>query len=228
MAGTVLGALQGVGRTRWCCLVVAGAVLGGLDGRAGVAWSPALPVWQARDVCPGVACQCDLHGRRGQYLVLSKGSDVRLGVAWSPQPCHLHGRRRTWSLDVRTGIHHDLVLSAAVVMEKVFPETLTDSTLRENKFQQFVEYGAPTHSTQPATSAHCRSDDPTGQRVQPATSPAPLHEVTVDTHLGLVSMGNVDANFLRELVRFNTVKLPDDEAVQQDNSATSAMQVKRS
>ena len=41
-------------------------------------------------------------------------------------------------------------------------------------------------------------------------------------------MGKVDANFLRALVCFNNVKLPDEEAVQQDNSATSAMRVKRS
>ena len=41
-------------------------------------------------------------------------------------------------------------------------------------------------------------------------------------------MGKVDANFLRALVCFNNVKLPDDEALQQDNTATSAMRVKRS
>ena len=57
---------------------------------------------------------------------------------------------------------------------------------------------------------------------------APLKAVTVDSHLGLVSVGKVDANFLRALVCFNNVKLPDDEALQQDNTATSAMRVKRS
>ena len=58
---------------------------------------------------------------------------------------------------------------------------------------------------------------------------APLNSVTVDAHLGPVSVGKVDdANFLQALVCFNNVKLPDEEAVQQDNSATSAMRVKRS
>ena len=53
--------------------------------------------------------------------------------------------------------------------------------------------------------------------------------MTVDAHLGPVSVGKVDdANFLQALVCFNNVKLPDEEAVQQDNSATSAMRVKRS
>lgn len=52
--------------------------------------------------------------------------------------------------------------------------------------------------------------------------PVPLlHQVTVDTPLSLVSAGNVGANFLRGSVRINTVKFPDDEAVQQDNSAIS-------
>ena len=39
---------------------------------------------------------------------------------------------------------------------------------------------------------------------------------------------DLDANFLRALVCFNNVKLPDEEAVQQDNTATSAMRVMRS
>ena len=55
-----------------------------------------------------------------------------------------------------------------------------------------------------------------------------LQKTRVDLHLGLVSVGCMDAPFLRGLVRFNQVKLPDDEALQQDNSATSAMRVKRS
>ena len=57
---------------------------------------------------------------------------------------------------------------------------------------------------------------------------APLQRTQVDLHLGLVSVGRIDATFLRALVKFNQVKLPDEEALQQDNSATSAMRVKRS
>ena len=45
---------------------------------------------------------------------------------------------------------------------------------------------------------------------------APLQKTHVDLHLGLVSVGCMDAPFLRGLVRFNQVKLPDDEALQQD------------
>ena len=33
-------------------------------------------------------------------------------------------------------------------------------------------------------------------------------------------MGKIDANFIRVLVKFNAVKLPDEEALQQNNSAT--------
>ena len=55
----------------------------------------------------------------------------------------------------------------------------------------------------------------------------PLRDATVDTQLGMISVGNIDANFIRVLVKFNAIKLPDDEALQQDNSATSAMRVKR-
>jgi len=50
----------------------------------------------------------------------------------------------------------------------------------------------------------------------------------LDEHFAGISVGKVDANFLRALVCFNNVKLPDDEALQQDNTATSAMRVKRS
>ena len=52
----------------------------------------------------------------------------------------------------------------------------------------------------------------------------------MDTQLGMISVGNVDANFIRVLVKLNAIKLPDDEALQQDNicSASSAMRVKRS
>ena len=57
---------------------------------------------------------------------------------------------------------------------------------------------------------------------------APLNALQVDAQLGLISVGNVDASFVRSLVAFNTVQLEDDESLQQDNTSTSAMRVKRS
>ena len=56
----------------------------------------------------------------------------------------------------------------------------------------------------------------------------PLRDATVDTPLGMITVGKIDAAFIRVLVKLNAVKLPDEEALQQNNSATSAMRVKRS
>ena len=50
----------------------------------------------------------------------------------------------------------------------------------------------------------------------------------MDAQLGVITVGKMDANFIRVLVKFTAVKLPDEEALQQDNGATSAMRVKRS
>ena len=50
----------------------------------------------------------------------------------------------------------------------------------------------------------------------------------VDVQLGLIYVGEVEASFVRALVAFNDVTLPDDEALQQDNTAVSAMRVKSS
>ena len=50
----------------------------------------------------------------------------------------------------------------------------------------------------------------------------------VDVQLGLICVGEVEASFVRALVAFNDVQLPDEEALQQYNTAISAMRVKRS
>ena len=50
----------------------------------------------------------------------------------------------------------------------------------------------------------------------------------VDVQLGLICIGDVEASFVQALVAFNDVTLPDDEALQQDNTAILAMRVKRS
>ena len=50
----------------------------------------------------------------------------------------------------------------------------------------------------------------------------------VDVQLGLICVGEVEASFVWALVAFNDKHLPDDEALQQDNTAISAMRVKRS
>ena len=57
---------------------------------------------------------------------------------------------------------------------------------------------------------------------------APLNMLQVDVQLGLICVGEVEASFVRALVAFNDVQLPDEEALQQDNTAISAMRVKRS
>ena len=57
---------------------------------------------------------------------------------------------------------------------------------------------------------------------------APLNMLQVDVQLVLICIGDVEASFVRALVAFNDVTLPDDEALQQDNTAISAMRVKRS
>ena len=67
---------------------------------------------------------------------------------------------------------------------------------------------------------HCRLND--GSPV------APLRDATVHAQLGMITVGKIDAAFIRVLVKLNAVKLPDEEALQQNNSATSAMRVKRS
>ena len=143
-------------------------------------------------------------------------------------------------------LYHELLLKAAALMEVTLPEPLADSkdlrtTLRDMFryaqwiFQQSLELECrdirPCLRLQLTVALmippdrqlnlpHCRLNN--------GCPVAPLSRVTADAHLGLVSVGKVDANFLRALVCFNNVKLPDEEAVQQDNSATSAMRVKRS
>ena len=57
---------------------------------------------------------------------------------------------------------------------------------------------------------------------------APLDTLQVDAQLGLISVDDVGASFVRCLVAFNDVQLPDEEALQQDNTSTLAMRVKRS
>ena len=57
---------------------------------------------------------------------------------------------------------------------------------------------------------------------------APLATLQVDSQLGLISVDDVEASFVRCLVAFNDEQLPDEEALQQDNTSTSAMRVKRS
>ena len=57
---------------------------------------------------------------------------------------------------------------------------------------------------------------------------APLNMLQVAVQLGLICVGEVEASFVRVLMAFNDVQLADEEALQQDNTATSAMRVKRS
>ena len=122
-AGVGLGALQGVGCTPWRPLVSAALPVAfawqvwdlvhckGSGVRHGVPWSPPLCRWLLRGR-RGTWCTArgrmyalvSLGLRRLAFawqvwdLVLSKGSDVRPGVPWSPPLCRwlLRGRRGTW------------------------------------------------------------------------------------------------------------------------------------
>ena len=152
-------------------------------------------------------------------------------------------------------LYHELLLKAAALMEVTLPEPLADSkdlratlrdmfrnaqwisrfTFKENDFQQSLELECrdirPCLRLQPTVALMSPPDRQSNLPhccLNNGCPVAPLNRVTVDAHLGLVSVGKVDANFLRALVCFKNVKLPDEEAVQQDNSATSAMRVKRS
>eukprot|EP00435_Cladocopium_sp_Y103_P056384 s1936_g19.t1 len=151
-------------------------------------------------------------------------------------------------------LYHELVLRAAADMNLMLPEGLQGSaavrlqlrdifraaqwlcrfTFRENDYQQTLELecrhltpclrvSKQTVAVDPAVLGrqvlHCQLN--TGCPV------APLDVLQVDAQLGLISVGAVDASFVRCLVAFNDVQLPDDEALQQDNTSSSAMRVKR-
>ena len=108
-------------------------------------------------------------------------------------------------------------------------------TFRENDYQQTLELEC--RHLQPcwrASGANAVVEPATLQRKVPhcllntGCPVAPLNMLQVDVQLGLICIGDVEASFVRALVAFNDVTLPDDEALQQDNTAVSAMRVKRS
>lgn len=152
-------------------------------------------------------------------------------------------------------LYHELVLRAAAEMGAALPDGPQDTqalrsqlrdlfragqwlcrfTFRENDYQQTLELecrhltpclrtSQAKASVPPATLnrkvSHCQMSN--------GCPVAPLNALQVDAQLGLISVGNVDASFVRSLVAFNTVHLEDDESLQQDNTSTAAMRVKRS
>ena len=152
-------------------------------------------------------------------------------------------------------LYHDLLFKVAATMDVSLQEPLKDTKeLRESLVDMFrnaqwtCRFTFKENDFQNSLELECRHIRPclrllpTVVLAEPAEEEqrlpscrlhngcpvAPLQKTRVDLHLGLVSVGCMDAPFLRGLVRFNQVKLPDDEALQQDNSATSAMRVKRS
>ena len=152
-------------------------------------------------------------------------------------------------------VYHDLVLALAEFMAIDLGTPLQDNTalrhklrdmfrsaqwlcrftFRANDFQEILEldlrhmaaYMWTTKSNavlppQPYRSVpHCHASN-TGCPV------AALRDVRADPHLGLLTVHNVEGTSVRALVAFNGVELPDDEALQQDPTTTSAMRVKRS
>ena len=152
-------------------------------------------------------------------------------------------------------LYHELVLRAAASMGCTLSETVHDTpavrlqlrdlfrgaqwlcrfTFRENDYQQTLELEC--RHLQPcwrASGANAVVEPATLQRKVPhcllntGCPVAPLNMLQVDVQLGLICIGDVEASFVRALVAFNDVTLPDDEALQQDNTAVSAMRVKRS
>lgn len=107
-------------------------------------------------------------------------------------------------------------------------------TFRENDYQQSMELECrdtrPCLKMQPSLMI---LDRPVASLELPhivvSTTPVvALQDAKVDNQLGVISVGHVDASFVRALGRFNTIELSDDEAVQRDHSAQSAMRVKKS
>ena len=152
-------------------------------------------------------------------------------------------------------LYHDMLFKVAATMDvslqeplkdgKELRECLTDMfrnaqwtgrfTFKENEFQNSLELECrhirPSLRLQPTVHLAEPLEEVQGLPsclLHNGCPVAPLQRTQVDLHLGLVSVGRIDATFLRALVKFNQVKLPDEEALQQDNSATSAMRVKRS
>jgi len=152
-------------------------------------------------------------------------------------------------------LYHELVLRAAADMDAALREGVQDTqpvrvqlrdllraaqwlcrfTFRENDYQQALElecrHLTPFLRTNraeavvaPATLnrkvSHCQMNN--------GCPVALLDALQVDAQLGLISVGDVEASFARCLAAFNDAQLPDDEALQQDNTSTSAMRVKRS
>ena len=108
--------------------------------------------------------------------------------------------------------------------------------LQGERLPAILGIGVSRHSSLPAASANCRADDPTERPVESASLPLEqwLPSGAVESgdsgfasRTGLRGQGGCKL-FCVPLVCFNNVKLPDDEALQQDNTATSAMRVKRS
>ncbi|CAL1128595.1 unnamed protein product [Cladocopium goreaui] len=152
-------------------------------------------------------------------------------------------------------LYHELVLRAAASMGCTLSDTVHDTpavrlqlrdlfrgaqwlcrfTFRENEYQQTLELEC--RHLQPcwrASGASAVVEPGALQRKVPhcqlntGCPVAPLNMLQVDVQLGLICIGDVEASFVRALVAFNDVPLPDDETLQQDNTAISAMRVKRS
>ncbi|CAL1163384.1 unnamed protein product, partial [Cladocopium goreaui] len=152
-------------------------------------------------------------------------------------------------------LYHELVLRAAADMGAALPDGVQDTqpvraqlrdlfraaqwlcrfTFRENDYQQTeleCRHLAPCLRASRAEAvvapealnwkaSHCQMNN--------GCPVAPLATLQVYAQLGLISVDDVEAaSFVRCLVAFNDEQLPDEEALQKDNTSTSAMRVKRS
>ena len=187
------------------------------------------------------ATPCQKHPGEGEEKRLA----VRLTIADGNSQCSIM-------------VYHDMLLRTAKEMElELMGDSLVDDkplrqkvrdmyrnaqwlcrfTFKENDFQQIMELECRDMRAclklQPSFSIlewkhgnlrfpHCRLND--------GCPVVGLQNAVADPHLGMISVGKeqLDANFVRAVVRVNAVVLSDSEAVSHDQSNHAAMRVKRS
>lgn len=151
-------------------------------------------------------------------------------------------------------VYHDLILALAQLMDLDLGTPLLDNTalrhklrdmfrspqwlcrftFRANDFQDILEldlrhmspYLWTTKAAAVLPQVPYRSV-PHYHALNTGCPVAALQDVKAEPHLGLLAVHNVEGSSVRALVAFNSVELPDEEALQQDPQTTSAMRVKR-
>lgn len=190
------------------------------------------------------AMPCQKHPGEGEEKRLA----VRLTIADGNSQCAVmvyHDMLLRTSKDMEMELMQESLVDDKPLRQKVRDmfrnaQWLCRFTFKENDFQQVMELECRDMRAclklQPSFSIleckygnvafpHCRLND--------GCPVVALQNAVADPHLGMISVGKqvignqLDANFVRAVVRVNTVALPDSEAVQHDQSNNAAMRVKR-